>query len=253
MKNISFILALALMIVCVGSDPAVSAKIAVKKKFEGSFLTNVTGTSLSQGPYIQVIRSKAGLDYSLSQFEKLKNRITQLRITSLRKSLASVNYNKNMLVAIFSQPMDNYKLSMENMTMDKGDNVIEVAVNYSHKMSNPRIPPKKSIYYLITVVPKSDFPVILHATELLQKKKGERVSKVITVTGRLMLLSGNDLQLVPVVIKRGNKNSYYITGPKTEELARHIGKVVTLEGSVSHERDGPYEFDLTVSKLVKVF
>jgi len=59
--------------------------------------------------------------------------------------------------------------------------------------------------------------------------------------------------MVPVVIKRGNKNSYYIKGAQAEPLMKYAGKVVTLQGTVSRERNSPYEWDLTVIKIVKVF
>ena len=75
----------------------------------------------------------------------------------------------------------------------------------------------------------------------------------ITVTGRLMPWTDTVYQLIPVKIRRGNRNSYYIRGDKVEELTPYLGKVITLAGTISHERDGPYESDLNVKKLVKVY
>jgi hypothetical protein len=36
-------------------------------------------------------------------------------------------------------------------------------------------------------------------------------------------------------------------------LEGHIGKVVTLQGTVSPERNSPYEFELDVEKVLKVY
>ncbi|MGK7344358.1 MAG: hypothetical protein ACNS63_00940 [Candidatus Nitrospinota bacterium M3_3B_026] len=226
-------------------------KVPVTRRIEGSFLTNVAGSSLTQPPYIQVIRSREGLEYLLNGFERHKNRITKARIDNLRKRLSRLDYGKQMVVGVFSQPMDNYSISMNSILMDEKEKSIEVKVSYRHKMVNYRIPPKKSIHYVLAVVPKSDYPVILKADQVTTSS-GAKETKIVTVTGRLMPLRDDGLQLVPVVIKRGNKNSYYINGPKTEALSKHIGKVVTLEGAVSHERDSPYEWDFLVKKIVKI-
>ncbi len=153
--------------------------------------------------------------------------------------------------------MDNYKLSLNKIGLDKKEKIVEVDVSYRHKMVTPHIPPKKSIHFMLLVVPLSDYPVILQATEtVIRNKRGNKKAfKVVTVTGRLMPLKNNRLQLVPVVIKRGSKNSYYVAEPLPEgmNLHRYIGKVVVLQGTISHERNSPYEADLTVNKLVKVY
>lgn len=237
---------------------AEDGKIKVIRQFNGSFLTNVAGSSLTRPPYIQVIRSRDGLEYLLARFEKLKNRITQRRINKLRAKLKNFNFNKHMIVGVFSQPMDNYKMKMERVEKDSVGKAIELFVNYRHKIKINRIPPKKSIHYILAVIPKSDYPVIMTTTEMVpakskKQKNQKKLAKLITVTGRLMALRDNDLQLVPVVIKRGKKNSYYIRGAQTEKLEAYIGKVVTLQGTVSHERNSPYEWDFTMKKIVKIF
>lgn len=226
--------------------------VQVKRKLSGTFLTNVAGSSVNQPPYIQVIRSKEGLEYLLSEFERHKNRITKSRVDSIRKKLSGLDYDRNMLVGVFSQPMDNYRLSLDKMTLDTESKAIDVEVSYQHKIKNYRIPPKKSIYYTLAVIPKSDYPVILDAKEIVSSKN-KPDAKLITITGRLMPISDDGLQLVPVVIKRGNKNSYYIKGDQAEPLSRHLGKVVTLQGTVSRERNSPYEWDFTVKRIVKIF
>lgn len=242
----------ALLALVLFAGPAAAAEeVPVTRRIEGSFLTNVAGSSLTQPPYIQVIRSREGLEYLLAGFERHKNRITKTRIDNLRKRLSRLDYEKQMVVGVFSQPMDNYKISVNGILMNEKNKSVEVKVSYRHKMVNYSIPPKKSIHYVLSVIPKSDYPVILKADQVTTSGRAKE-TRIVTVTGRLMPLRDDGLQLVPVVIKRGNKNSYYINGPKTEALAKHIGKVVTLEGAVSHERDSPYEWDFMVKKIVKV-
>jgi hypothetical protein len=236
--------------------------VKIIRKLSGQFLTNVAGTSVTQPPYIQVMRSKAGLEYTLGQFESHKNRITQQRINTLRSQLAHVDYDREMVIGLFSQPMDNFDMELKQLTEQfryeqeggrrKKAGRIVADVTYLHNLTTYAIPPKKTIHYLLLVVPTSDLPVTLEASEIVTKK-GRSGQKVLTVTGRLMPLTGDGLMLVPVVIKRGDKNSYYIRGEQALRLEGHIGKVVTLQGTVSPERNSPYEFELDVEKVLKVY
>lgn len=254
-RKIVFRVALfALILTMVITAPAQATKIKITTKIKGAFLTTVAGSSTSQPPYIQVIRSREGLDYLLGRFKKHKSRVTRNRLKKLERKLSKVNFEKYMVVGVFSKPMDNFKMKISNATIDTDEKMIELKVTYQHKIRTYQIPPKKSIHYLIAVIEKSDYPVILQATQLVaSKKKNAPPEKVVTVTGRLMPLSGANLQLVPVVIRRGKKNSYYIRGAQTETLEKHVGKVITLQGTVSHERNSPYEWDFTVNKVVKIF
>lgn len=231
-------------------------KVRVFKKASGSFITSVAGTSVTQAPYIQIIRSANGFDYTFLKFDRIKNKITKSRLKKLRKKIANVDFNKQMIVAIFSHPTDNYRMAIKSINYKQDDGFIQVDVTYQHNIRNYRIQPKKSIHYALAVIPKKPFPVVMSAKEEVSKKnkgKAKKASKAITVTGRLMALaSGEGLQLVPVKIRRGSKNSYYIKGKQAEELEEFIGKVITLEGVASRDRDGPYEFDLEVKKVVKV-
>lgn len=227
-------------------------KIKIAHKFTGSFLTNEAGASLVQPPYIQIIRSADGLDYILARFERLRNRTTRSRIIKLRKKLSRVDYEKQMIIGVFSQPMDNYKITLKKVTFDPENQVIGVDVKYLHKIKTFSIPPKKSVHYVLVVIPKMRYPVILQAREETTKKKRSTARKTVTVTGRLMPLTGNDLQLVPVKVRKGSKNSYYIRGAQTDAIAQYIGKVITLKGTVSREQYSPYEFDFFVEKVVKV-
>ena len=232
---------------------AMAAAVPVSQKVEGSFLTNQAGVSATQPPYIQTLRSREGFEYTLNRIDKLKNRVTHQRVEVLRKTLAGVNYDTHMILAVFSQPMDNYEMSLSSITMDAEARAIEVNLSYRHDLRPVAIPPVKSIYYLMLAVPRSDLPVILNASEVTVTP-ARREARVVTVTGRLMKFSGGEtLQLVPPVISRKDKNSYYIRGKQAAALAKHTGKVVTLRGAVSQERNSPYEWDLNVHELVKVY
>lgn len=232
---------------------ASAAAIPITQKVEGSFLTNQAGVSATQPPYIQTLRSREGLEYTLNRIDKLKNRVTHQRVETLRKILSGVNYDTHMILAVFSQPMDNYIMSISSITMDREGRAIEVNLTYRHDLRPVAIPPVKSIHYLMMVIPRSDLPVILNASEVTVTP-ARRPARVVTVTGRLMKFSGGEtLQLVPPVISRENKNSYYIRGKQAATLNKHIGKVITLKGAVSQERNSPYEWDLDVHEVVKVY
>jgi hypothetical protein len=250
---LKFTIAFIALLVSISAPVTAEASISISREMSGSFITNVRGSSVTRPPYIQVIRSREGLEYTLSRFERFMKKVTQRRIDKLRKRLSNINYEKNMLVCIFSQPMDNFDLKIKSLSETEDGSAIEAFVSYRHKIKNIRIPPFKSIHYVMALVPKSDLPVILRSEEIVSSKNKKDTKKV-TVTGRLMLLNnGTDLQLVPVVIKRGSKSSYYVRGAQAEPLLKHVGKVVTLQGAVSIERDSPYEWDLTVARVVKIY
>jgi len=233
-------------------ESSAGSSIKILQKIHGSLITSVKGTSTSKLPYVGVIRSKEGLDYLINDFMKHKNRTTHARLKSLRSSLSSVNFNEEMIVSVLSPPIDNYKLKLVDVRSKEEEGYMEVQVDYTHRLVNYRIPPYKSIYYLMIVVPKNSSPVVLKPVHLQAKKAKEQKSKPVKVTGKLLRGTNNDLHLVPLKIKRGSKNSYYIRGSQAKELEPYIGKVVTLEGEISREKDGPYESDLTVTRIVKV-
>lgn len=212
--------------------------------------TNVMGTSLSSPPYIQVIRSKRGSAHFLNKFRGFHNLDATRALWRLKRQLRRVNFDKRMVIAVLSQPMDNYELKLKKISLEDG--IIKVAVSYRHELKNYNIPPKKSIYYEMAVVNKMPQPAVLETEQIIVKTRTKENEKV-TVTGRLMQWKESVYQLIPVRIRRGKKQSYYIRGENLEELSEHLGKVITVAGTVSHERDSPYELELTVQKLVKVY
>ncbi|GMT42860.1 MAG: hypothetical protein IEMM0002_1271 [bacterium] len=242
--------ALVYILIAVTAASAWAEPIKVRNRFHNSMPTNVLGTSLSSSPHVQVIRSKRGAAHLLNRFKVINNRTTQRRLRKLKRQLRYVNFSKYMVIAVLSQPTDNYQLKIKKVSLE--NDVITVAVSYKHELKEYDIPPQKSIHYEMVMVKKHTQPVLLEAHSVKVKNKVKETQEV-TVTGRLMPWKKEVYQLVPVKIRRGKKNSYYIRGENLEELTPYLGRVVTLKGSVSHERDGPYESDLTVQKVIRVY
>lgn len=241
-----FTITLALII----ASSAWAKPVGIKQRFQDSFPTNVMGTSVAAPPYIQVIRSERGAAHLLNRFKAFNNLTATVRLRKLKRQLRSVNFDRRMVIAVLSQPMDNYELKVNKVKLE--EDLIKVVVSYRHKLQNYRIPPKKSIYYVMVVVEKMPQPAVLETKQIKVKTKTKETMKV-TVTGRLMQWKDSVYQLVPVRIRRGKKQSYYIRGENLAELTPYLGKVITVAGTISHERDGPYESELTVHKVVKVY
>jgi hypothetical protein len=224
--------------------------VKIKNRFQDSLTTNVMGTSLTTPPYIQVLRSKRGEAHLLNRFKAFNNLSAVRSLRKLKRQMRHINYDKRMVIAVLSQPVDNYELKVNKVEVV--DDIIKVKVSYKHELRNYQIPPKKSIHFVMVVVDKMSHPAVLE-TRQIKVKTNTKETKKVTVTGRLMLWTESAYQLIPVRIRRGKKQSYYIRGEKLEELEQYLGKVITLAGTISHERDGPYESELTVQKIVKVY
>lgn len=228
--------------------PAWAENIVTRTRITDSLPTNVLGTSIDSPPTIQVIRSKRGADYFIKKYYHFNNLSIRAKLYKLKKQFKSIDFSKYMVIAVLSQPMDNYKVKIKNIKLE--DDVILVSATYKHELINYSIPPKKSIFYTMAVVKKMFQPVLLESKQIKVKSRAKENTKV-TVTGRLMRYNHTAYQLVPVRIQRGKKNTYYIKGSNHDELSQYVGKVITLAGTVSHETDSPYEFHLLVDKLVR--
>ncbi len=265
MYRIALITLLAAFLALPLALPAMAAKVTEKttakatekvvtvpivKHFYDSIPTNAKGTSLGAPPRIQTIRSERGAAHMITRLKQNNNRAAHRRIKKIQKQIDSIDFSKQMLVAIFSPPMDNYSMKIKKIIKDDG--IIKVGLTYSHKVKEYRIPPKKSIHYEMIVLKNLPQPVLLDAREKKIKSKVKETRKV-TVTGRLMFWKASAYQLIPVKIRRGKKTSYYIRGEILADLEPYLGRVVTLSGTVSHERDGPYERELENIKLVKAY
>jgi len=233
------------------SASAESRKVAVIKEIKDSLKTNIIGTSESSPPYVKIIRSKAGLDYLLNDFKKIRNYAVFDKVTALEKELSRINFNNLMLIAILTQPIDNYTLNVEGVFKNESEKKIEIIVDYRHIERKYDIPPKKSIYYHMLVMNKTDLPIFLKIKNLQNRKVLASKSSVF-VTGRLLFWKYQDLQLVPLKIKRKKSKIYYIKGKQALKLEKYVGKVVTLQGKISNENDSPYELDLEVEKVIEV-
>ena len=87
-------------------DPALAEekKIAVIKEIKDSLKTNIIGTSENTPPYVKIIRSKAGLEYLINDFKKIRNYIVFDKVIALERELSKINFNDLMLIAILTQP-----------------------------------------------------------------------------------------------------------------------------------------------------
>lgn len=226
-------------------------KMPIVKEFKDSLQTNIIGTSENSPPYAKIIRSKAGIEYMLNDFKRIRNYTVFDKITVLEKELGRINFDNFMLIAVMTQPIDNYTLDVKGIFMSEVEKKLEVRVDYKHVERTYDIPPKKSIYYHMAVIKKTDLPVFLKVRNL-QHKKALASSPSIIVTGRLLYWKYQDLQLVPLKIQRKKSIIYYIKGRQALKLERYVGKVVTLKGKISREKDSPYEADLGVEKVVEV-
>ncbi|MEK6591052.1 MAG: hypothetical protein AABZ11_10280 [Nitrospinota bacterium] len=226
-------------------------KVAVIKEFKDSLQTNIIGTSENSPPYVKIIRSKAGVEHMMNDFKRIRNYAVHDKITLLEKELTKTNFNNHMLIAILTQPIDNFIIDFKGVFINKIEKKLEVMVDYRHIERSYDIPPKKSIYYHMIVIKKNDLPVFLRVRNLQHKKILESSPSII-VSGRLLYWKYQDLQLVPLKIKRKKSTIYYIKGRQAIKLEKYVGKVVTLKGKISRENDSPYEADLEVEKLVEV-
>ena len=244
----------AFIVVLIGSIVLPTGEASAKTiKFRAypadSIPTNVQGTSITTSPNINVFRSKRGATYFINKFN-IKSLASNSRIRALRKQLRSVNYKTNMVILVMTEPMDNYQINIRKVELE--NDIITINVVYRHEMKDYRIPPKKAYYYYMITIKQMPQPVMIDSKQTNIKKNAAKKTKAVTVTGRLMLWKESAYQIIPVKIRRGSKNSYYIRGEKMlEELKPYLGMVVTIKGTVSHEKDGPYENELTVTKVIK--
>ncbi len=223
------------------------------KEYNGSFVTTVKGTSLSQPPYISVIRSKDGVTYLFNKFRKIRNLATHNKALRLERELLRNDFSSRMVVAVLSHPTDNYK--MDNVKMFELENKqrIEVKVSYFHRDREYFIPPFKSIHYRIYVVKKSDLPVILNAEHIKKKIKKSKKKPFKTIYGTLQNWEEHGKQLALINKSKRKKRVYYIKGSLQEDLKQYVGKFVALRGEVITDSESVYEADFMVKKIVKIY
>jgi len=224
-----------------------AADMQIYKEFKGHLTTNIRGTSASIPPHVKVIRSREGMTHFLDKLREIRNYPVHLKVNQLESELKRVNFDQYMLVAVMTEPIDNYSISVSKV-LEK-DGALQVYVNYSHINKNDDIPGKKSVYYNILMLKKSDMPVMLKLNNLSGKKKND---VPVDLTGRLLYWKYSDLQLVPHKGRSKKSVIYYIKGPQAKKFEKYVGRVVTLKAVISRDQDSPYEKDIVVEKVTKV-
>lgn len=250
-RGIKKILPILFLTLFISNLSAEEKRVPIIKEFKNSLQTNLIGTSENSPPYVKIIRSKAGVEYMLNDFKRIRNYAAADKIRMLEKELSRINFNELILIAIMTQPMDNYTLDLKGVFINEKEKKLEVIVDYRHLERSYDLSPKKSIYYHMIVTKKFDLPVFLKVKNL-QYKKALASNPSVFVTGRLLYWKYEDLQLVPLKIVRKKSKICYIKGRQTLKLEKYVGKVVTLKGKISRESDSPYEADLEVEKVVEV-
>lgn len=227
--------------------------VKIFKEYRGNFVTTVKGKSPSQLPYIKVVRSKEGITYLFNKFRKIRKFTTHNKALYLERELLKNNFSTKMIIAILSQPTDNYKFEKVKIFEHENDQMIEVKVSYFHKNREYSIPPFKSIFYRFYAVKQSHFPVVLNAGFARKKIPKSREKSLTTVYGTLQNWEDTGKQLALINKSKRKKRVYYIKGVLQEELKEHVGKFMGLRGEVTLDSESIYEADFLVKKIVKVY
>jgi hypothetical protein len=242
--------AMAMMIAAGEAGPALCAEFRATMMEEGSFHTNISGEPNFRPPYVQVIRTPDGLDYILSQYERMKDRFLGERLNMIKRKFGKVNFNEQMLIAVLSQPLDHFNMRYLGMDKGGGDGPITVRLSYRHDGRMTGKSGQKIIYYIIMVTPKSGQPVLLDARA---ESHGPKTPlKPERVTGVLMEYGDGKVQLVVETRARGKKSTFYVKGADLEALRGYLGKRVTLEGYIKPEGLSAYEREFTFLRIAKV-
>ena len=251
--GIKFLAILFCIVFLQGLAHASPKKVKFLKEYRGYFVTTVKGTSKSLPPYLRVIRSKEGVSYLFNDFRKIRNLTTHNKALHLERVLVRNDFSKKMVVALLSQPTDNYKMEKVRIVEFESEQKLEVTASYFHNDKDYPIPPFKSIFYRFYVVKQSDLPVILNAELIKKKIKKSKKKPFKTIYGTLQDWEDNGKQLALINKSKRKKRVYYIKGSMQEELKQHVGKFLALRGEVIKDSESVYEADLTVKKIVKVY
>lgn len=227
-----------------------AGNVRIFEKDEGYFTTNLSGEPNLRPPFLRTIRSAEEFDRAMGEYETMKGRYDAYRLGQVKRKFRKFNYSGKMLIAIFSQPLDYFSMTVKGVE-ESEDGLVIVNLSYRHERLMGRKSNKKRIYYIIIAIPKNAMPVVLHATEAkVNRKPDARLTKV---TGVLMEYGDGQVQLVVETRKRGQKSTYYVKDPDYEAIKDHFGKRVTIEGYVKPEGLSAYEWEMTFDKLVEVY
>lgn len=237
----------------IGLVPASAKTLKIKKEYSGKFTTAVKGISESKPPYVRVIRSKEGVAYLFNKFRKIRKLSTHNKALILERRLLKTNFSSRMIVAVLSQPMDNFKIEKIAIIENKEEQKIDLNVSYFHRNKSYKIPPFKSISYSFYLVKASDLPVVLNAVPSKKKTRKAKKKSLVNVSGTLQNWDNEGTRLALINKQKRKKRVYYIKGTLQEELREHLGKFMTLKGEVVRDSESIYEADFTVKKIVKVY
>jgi len=243
------ILPIFLSILIVSPIPASAKAVRIFQQDEGYFTTNLSGEPNLRPPYLRAIRSTEEFDRFLGQYETLKGRYDEYRLGQVKRKFRKFNYQGKMLIAIFSQPLDQFSMSLKSV--EEEEDLLTVNMTYRHERLMGRSSNRKKVFFLIIAVPKSSAPIMLNATEVKVKRNNN--IKPSQMTGLLMEYGDGQVQLVVETKKRGKKSTYYIKDPDYGVLQSHFGKKVTIEGYIKPEGLSAYEWEMTFKDLVKVY
>lgn len=233
------------------SPVSLGKKIKIFREFDGFLETVTKGVGMGRPPYIKVFPSKKGLFFQLEEFKKIRNRHTNAKVDQLARDLEHVDFNSQMVIAIFTFPTDNYDLSLSEVT--NTGNMIEVRLAYSHKNLAYQILPDLKIYYKFLIAEKTNLPVLLKATPAYGPQK-KRISKstLQSVFGILKQWENVESAMGLVTKVQGKEFIYYIREPEwIESLKPFIGQSIGVRGEIMKEEGNIYEAEIKVKEIIK--
>ncbi|MDH5638702.1 MAG: hypothetical protein OEZ04_09440 [Nitrospinota bacterium] len=249
-KYVAIILSSVTFLLLLGNSSAEAGRVRIYEKDEGYFTTNLSGEPNLRPPFLRTIRSAKEFSLAMAEYATMKGRYDAYRLGKVKRKFRKFNYRGKMLIAIFSQPLDQFSMKVKGVK-ESEDGLVVVDLSYRHERLMGRKSNKKRVYYIIIAVPKSAMPVVLHAKEVKVKRRTN--ARLTKVTGVLMEYGDGQVQLVVEKRRRGKKSTYYVKDPDYEAIKDHFGKRVTIEGYIKPEGLSAYEWEITYDKLVKVY
>lgn len=232
------------------TKPDNSQRVHIYKAFSGELETHISGVTESSPPYIKVIRSEEGLEHMLKEFSHIKHYMTYKKVRWLKKDLRKINLNRYMLIAILTEPVDNYAMEFKGL-YKINEEKLEVRLSYEHKDDVIySLTPNRKIHYKIFAVKKNDLPIVLRAENTISEKVKKRKPPLKYISGKLFAGKDNELRLISPRPRKGI--IYYIRGDWALKLREYAGKKVTLRGRISNRREGLYEVNFEVDKIIRI-
>jgi len=227
-------------------------RMRILREWKGSLPTVNKGLGKDRPPYIKVFRDSEGLLFQIQKFRKIRNRITHARVTKLSKELRQIDFSRDMVVGIFSLPMDNCSFSVKRVI--RANDRITVNLAYRHKVRSYSILPNLKIYYRIIIVKKNDLPVLLKVGTPPPKKKRELAEKRLqTIDGTLKRWENVRDSIGLERRIKGKEHLYYIRDPRwIRELTPSLGKRIRVKGYILQAPGSIYEAEIKIREVIKI-